>query len=91
MPVAGIRIYGTNSCGWCLAARMLLKRKGLDFDDVLVGDPERRAEMERLSGRRSVPQIFVGDEPIGGYDDLVALERSGELDRMIANGQGPRT
>lgn len=81
-----IRVYGTNSCGWCLAARMLLKRKGLDFEDVLVSEPGKRAEMERLSGRRSVPQIFIGTQPIGGYDDLVALERSGELDRMIAKG-----
>jgi glutaredoxin 3 len=70
---------------------MLLKRKGLDFEDILVGDPETRREMERLSARRSVPQIFIGAEPIGGYDDLVALERSGELDRMIAKGRGPST
>lgn len=89
--MADIRIYGTNSCAWCGAARMLLKRKNLDFDDILVGDPEKRREMERLSGRRSVPQIFIGTEPIGGYDDLVALERSGELDRMIAKGRGPST
>ena len=89
--MADIRIYGTNSCAWCGAARMLLKRKGLDFEDILVGDPETRREMERLSGRRSVPQIFIGAEPIGGYDDLLALERSGELDRMIAKGRGPST
>jgi glutaredoxin 3 len=89
--MADIRIYGTNSCAWCGAARMLLKRKGLDFEDVLVGDLKTRREMEQLSGRRSVPQIFIGTEPIGGYDDLVALERSGELDRMIAKGRGPST
>lgn len=79
-----IRIYGTNSCAWCGAARMLLKRKGLDYEDILVGgDSARRAEMENLSGRRSVPQIFIDDRSIGGYDDLVALDQSGELDRML--------
>jgi glutaredoxin 3 len=87
--VAEIRIYGTTSCAWCGAARMLLKRKGLAFEDILVADPETRREMERLSGRRSVPQIFVDAEPIGGYDDLVALDRSGALDRMIAKGPDP--
>lgn len=81
-----VRIYGTNSCAWCGAARMLLKRKGLDYEDVMVGgDPAKRDEMEALSGRRSVPQIFIGDRPIGGYDELVALERSGELDRILAS------
>ncbi len=81
-----IRIYGTNSCAWCGAARMLLKRKGLDYEDVMVvGDPAKRDEMEALSGRRSVPQIFIDDRPIGGYDELVALDRSGELDRILAS------
>ena len=81
-----IRIYGTNSCAWCGAARMLLKRKGLDFEDVVVGsDPAKRVEMEALSGRRSVPQIFIDDRSIGGYDELVALDRSGELDQILAS------
>lgn len=82
-----IRIYGTNTCAWCGAARMFLKRKGLDYDDILVNtDPERSAEMESLSGRRSVPQIFVGERSVGGYEELVTLDESGELDRLIAAG-----
>ncbi len=82
--MARIRIYGTNNCGWCMAARMLLKRKGLEFEDILVTDPGQRAEMEKLSGQRTVPQIFVGERSIGGYDRLFDLDRSGELDRIIA-------
>lgn len=69
-----------------MAARMLLKRKGLDFEDILVSDPASRAEMERLSGKRTVPQIFVGERSIGGYDELLALDKSGELDRVISQG-----
>lgn len=84
--MAKIRIYGTNTCAWCGAARMFLKRKGLDYDDILVGDPAKRTEMESLSGKRSVPQVFVGERLIGGYDDLVALDESGELDRILAAG-----
>ena len=82
--MARIRIYGTNTFGWCLAARMLLKKKALEFEDILVSDPANRAEMERLSGHRSVPQIFIGDQSVGGYDQLAALDKSGELDRIIA-------
>lgn len=84
--MAGIRIYGTNTCGWCMAARMLLKRKGLDFEDILVNDPGNRAEMERLSGQRTVPQIFFGERSIGGYDELLALDKSGELDCIVTKG-----
>jgi glutaredoxin 3 len=65
---------------------MLFKRKGLDYEYILLGeDPASRAEMEELSGRRSVPQIFIDNRAIGGYDELVALDRSGELDRILAS------
>jgi len=64
---------------------MLLKKKGLDFEDISVsGDHELRQQMERLSGGRSVPQIFIDDKPIGGFDELYLLEKSGELDRLLA-------
>lgn len=63
---------------------MLLKKKGLQYVDILVsGDTEMRAEMERLSGRRSVPQIFIGNQPVGGFDELYALDKSGELDKIL--------
>lgn len=83
---ATIKIYGTESCSFCTAARMLLKKKGLDYDDVLVSkDADIRAEMERLSGRRTVPQIFINDISIGGFDELYSLEKSGELDSLLNN------
>lgn len=82
MP-ASIDIYGTDSCAYCSAARMLLKKKGLTYNDIKVArDPEARREMERKSGRRSVPQIFIDGEPIGGFDELCALDESGVLDRL---------
>lgn len=78
-----IEIWGTEFCGYCTAARMLLKKKGLEYEDVVVSrDPELRREMEQRSGRRSVPQIFIDGEPIGGFDELYALDQSGVLDRL---------
>ena len=79
-----IKIYGTESCSYCMAARMLLTKKGVEFDDVLVShDAGKLDEMIALSGRRSVPQIVIGDRPIGGFDELYTLEQSGELDALI--------
>ncbi len=64
---------------------MLLTKKGVRFEDVLVhDDAEKRSEMEALSGRKSVPQIFVGDRHIGGFDELYALDQSGDLDKLLA-------
>jgi glutaredoxin 3 len=71
-----------------MAARMLLKKKGVDYDEVLVSDDRAlRQEMERRSNKTSVPQIFIGDQPIGGFDELYELEESGELDRMLNQQQ----
>ncbi|MGH8195385.1 MAG: glutaredoxin 3 [Woeseiaceae bacterium] len=79
-----IEVYGTEFCSFCLAARMLLKQKGVAWNDILVSrDPESRKEMERRSGRRSVPQIFIDDRPVGGYEELYALEQNGDLDRLL--------
>jgi len=83
--MAEITIYGTEFCSFCTAARMLLKKKGVDYADVLVSrDDERREKMERLSGRRSVPQIFIDGHSIGGFEELYALEISGELDSLLS-------
>ena len=83
-----IRLYGTGSCSYCTAARRLLQRKGLAFDDVAVDrDDEMRREIAEKSGRRTVPQIFIDNRPIGGFEELVELDRSGELDRMLGSGQ----
>jgi glutaredoxin 3 len=67
-----------------MAARMLLKKKGAEYEDILVNaDPAHREEMLRLSGRRSVPQILIGDQAIGGYDELYALDKAGKLDQLL--------
>lgn len=64
---------------------MLFTRKGIEFEDIIVTDnPSLLEEMQERSGRRTVPQIFVGDTAIGGFDELVALDKSGELDKMLA-------
>lgn len=79
-----ITIYGTETCSYCTAARMLLKKKGITYDDVLDSrDVDKREEMVSRSGNRSVPQIFIDDQSIGGFDELYALERNGELDRLL--------
>ncbi len=80
-----VTVYGNTSCPYCGAARMLLTRKGVDFDDIIVTDnPSLLAEMLERSGRRTVPQILVGDTPVGGFDELSSLDKSGELDKMLA-------
>ena len=81
-----VTIYGDDSCAYCAAARMLLTKKGVRFDDIVVSrDADRFAEMEsRSGGRRSVPQIFVGNNHVGGFDELCSLDKSGELDRLLA-------
>jgi glutaredoxin 3 len=80
-----VTVYGNTSCPYCGAARMLLTRKGVAFEDVIVtGNPTLLEEMQERSGQRSVPQIFVGDTAVGGFDELSALDKSGELDKMLA-------
>jgi glutaredoxin 3 len=81
-----IEIYTTRYCPYCTSEKALLKRKGVDFNEIdLTGNGSLRAEMiERTNGRMTVPQIFIGDVYIGGCDDLHVLERAGELDRLLA-------
>ena len=79
-----IEIYGSETCGYCTAARMLLKKKGLDYTDVSIAkDPTAFEEMTRRSGKRTVPQIFINGQAIGGFDELYALEQNGELDGLL--------
>lgn len=83
--MAEVLIYSSELCGYCHRAKDLLERKGVAYQDIPVDmDVARRAEMERLSGRRTVPQIFIGGKHVGGYDDLSALERAGKLDALLA-------
>ena len=81
-----IEIYGSEYCGYCTAARMLLKKKGLNFKDILVSqDAVAMEKMIALTGQRSVPQIFINDQPIGGFDELYGLEQSGDLDQLLGS------
>ena len=78
-------MYTTSWCPYCTRARSLLKSKGVAFDDIDVEEaPEKRTEMQARSGRRTVPQIFIGDQHVGGCDDLHALEAAGKLDALLA-------
>ena len=80
-------VYSTGWCPYCTRARELLKSKGVEFEDIDVeARPEARAEMTVRSGRRTVPQIFVGDTHVGGCDDLHELEASGRLDTLLKTG-----
>ena len=80
-----IRMYATATCPYCIRAEQLLLDKGVTgLDKIRVDlDPARREEMMKLSGRRTVPQIFIGDYHVGGCDDLFALERAGKLDPLL--------
>lgn len=82
-------LYTTRFCPYCTRARALLVRKGVEFNDIPVdADPERRAEMQARSGRRTVPQIWIGDYHVGGFDELAALEREGSLDELLQRAPG---
>lgn len=71
-----------------MMARQLLTAKGVDFEEIAVdGNPELRRRMERESGRHTVPQIFIDGRPVGGYDELAALERSGRLDALLESAR----
>jgi glutaredoxin 3 len=97
-----VTVFTMTTCPFCLAAKKLLRKKGVEFVEVNLDDhPERWAECESRSGRATVPQVFFGERHIGGCDDLQALEKRGELDRLIASlraaqrggsaKEGPRT
>jgi len=84
---APVTIYSTRVCPYCVRAKALLDAKHVAYTEVLVDeDPEKRMEMMQKSGRRTVPQIFVGDHHVGGFDDLYALDHSGGLDPLLADG-----
>ncbi|MDF2868392.1 MAG: grxC [Gammaproteobacteria bacterium] len=81
-----IKIYTTEICPYCVRAKQLLDRKEVSYQEIRVDmEPAIREEMIKLSGRRTVPQIFINEQPVGGCDDLYALERAGELDKLLAN------
>ena len=84
--MAQVVIYTTNYCPYCTAAKALLRRKNVNFKEIdVTHDPARRGEMEQLSRRWTVPQIFIDGQPIGGFDDMNRLDLDGMLDPLLAN------
>ena len=85
--MATVTMYLTQWCPYCQRARALLASKGVDVVEIDVeAEPARRTEMTERSGRRTVPQIFIGDHHVGGCDDLHALDAAGDLDPLLAGG-----
>ena len=83
--MADVVIYTRPFCGYCSRAINLLTHKGVAFTEIEAGmDPDKRREMMQRSGRNTFPQIFIGGEHIGGCDEMLALERAGQLDPMLA-------
>ena len=78
-------MYSTGVCPYCIMAERLLKTKGIDDIEKIRVDlePQQRIEMMQKTGRRTVPQIYIGDTHVGGFDDLNALERAGKLDALL--------
>ena len=83
--MARVRMYTTPICPYCVRAKALLKKKGVEVEEVdVLMNADARAEMETKSqGRKTVPQIFVGETHVGGCDDLYALDKAGKLDRLL--------
>jgi len=80
-----VTVYGTGNCPFCVMAKRLLAGKGVQPAEINVGaDQALLVEMMTRSGRRTVPQIFIGERHVGGYDDLLALERTGQLDALLS-------
>ncbi len=83
--MANVIIYTTEICPYCVRAKQLLQRKGISYQEVDVSDDdEQRRDLVKRTGRRTVPQIFINEQSIGGCDELYALERAGRLDPMLS-------
>ncbi len=83
--MARVSMYSTGVCPYCQMAERLLRSKGVDDIEKIRVDlnPQRRTEMMEKTGRRTVPQIYIGETHVGGYDDLAALDRAGKLDPLL--------
>jgi len=84
MTTPDVKVYSGRLCAYCNAAKKIFDSKGVQYQEILIDtDPAIRAEMEQLSQRTSVPQIFIGDTHVGGFDDLAELNREGKLNGML--------
>lgn len=82
--MANVVVYTTQICPYCTRAKQLLDRKGIAYKEIRVDEDDKQRDiMIEKSGRRTVPQIFINDKPVGGCDDLYALNQSGELDNLL--------
>ena len=81
-----VKMYATGTCPYCIRAKQVLRSKGVnEIEEIRVDlDPQARVKMMEITGRRTVPQIFIGDTHLGGHDDLVALDQRGGLDPLLA-------
>jgi glutaredoxin 3 len=85
-----VRIYTTLACGYCEAAKALLRRRGVAFDEIdCSGDATTRQWLVERTGQRTVPQIFIGDVPVGGYRELSGLDRDGRLEAILEGEDSP--
>ena len=83
--MANVIVYSSAHCPYCVMAKQLLERKGVAFQEIRVDlEPAKRQEMMQKSKQRTVPQIFINDQAVGGYTDLLAIERAKQLDQMLA-------
>ena len=83
---ADVTLYSTRFCPYCVAAKRLLDAKGVNYQDIPVdGDAALRQQMTKRAGQRTVPQIWIGEEHVGGYTDLAALEQRGLLDGLLTS------
>ena len=81
-----VKMYATGTCPYCIRAKQVLRSKGVnEIEEIRVDlDPQARVKMMEITGRRTVPQIFIGDTLVGGHDDLVELDQRGGLDPLLA-------
>lgn len=83
--MANVVVYSSANCAYCERAKQLLQHKGVAYQEIRIDlDVQEREKMMKLSGRRTVPQIFINDQSIGGFDDLYALDKSGKLDSLLS-------
>jgi glutaredoxin 3 len=80
-----VTVYTTDRCSLCMSAKALLERRGIGYEEInLARDPDGRTELQRVTGMFSFPQIVIGDEPIGGFTELLAADREGRLTGLLA-------
>ena len=84
-----VTVYGNTTCAYCGAARMLLTKKAVEFEDIVITDDiQKQKEMQERSGCTSVPQVFIGDILVGGFEELCTLDKSGELEQLLTGSSG---